>query len=98
MPVTLECKGWHEYIICYAFCMTVILYRREVLNKWKQKLSHNATYKALIEAFVKADRLDCADTVCRCTLMESPSVKAKCKHVIIIIACIVYEYVYIIIL
>ena len=38
--------------------------RREALNLWKSRLGGAATYKALIEVFVKAGRLDYAEFVC----------------------------------
>ena len=41
-----------------------------MLNKWKQKHGRDATYRALITAFIKAGRRDCADRVCD-TLLES---------------------------
>jgi pentatricopeptide repeat protein len=38
--------------------------RREALDVWKSRLGSGATYRALIEVFFKAGRLDCADVVC----------------------------------
>ena len=39
-------------------------YRREALSKWKSGLGSRATYKALIEVFIKAGKADYADAVC----------------------------------
>lgn len=39
-------------------------YRREALGVWKSRLGGRATYRALIDVFFKAGRLDCADAVC----------------------------------
>jgi pentatricopeptide repeat protein len=38
--------------------------RREALGIWKSRLGSGATYRALIEVFFKAGRLDYADAVC----------------------------------
>jgi pentatricopeptide repeat protein len=38
--------------------------RREALVVWKSRLGSGATYRALIEVFFKAGRLDYADAVC----------------------------------
>jgi pentatricopeptide repeat protein len=38
--------------------------RREALGLWKSRLGSGATYRALIEVFFKAGRLDYADAVC----------------------------------
>ena len=38
--------------------------RREALGIWKSRLDSGATYRALIETFFEADRLDYADAVC----------------------------------
>ena len=38
--------------------------RREALGVWKSRLGSGATYRALIEVFFKAGRLDYADAVC----------------------------------
>ena len=40
------------------------MHRREALGTWKSRLGSEATYRALIEVFFKAGRLDYADTVC----------------------------------
>ena len=34
------------------------------MSIWKRRLGSAATYKALIEVFMKASRLDCAEFVC----------------------------------
>ena len=39
-------------------------HRREALGVWKSRLGGRGTYRALIEVFFKAGRLDCADAVC----------------------------------
>ena len=39
-------------------------HRREALGIWKSRLGSRATYRALIEVFFKAGRLDYADAVC----------------------------------
>ena len=38
--------------------------RRKALDVWKSRVGGGATYRALIEVFLKAGRLDCADAVC----------------------------------
>ena len=38
--------------------------RREALRIWKSRLGSGATYRALIEVFFKAGKLDYADAVC----------------------------------
>jgi pentatricopeptide repeat protein len=38
--------------------------RREALVIWKSRLGSGATYRALVEVFFKAGRLDYADAVC----------------------------------
>ena len=38
--------------------------RREALSKWKSGLGKAATYKALIEVFFNAGKVDYADAVC----------------------------------
>ena len=43
--------------------ITSTLYRREALSKWKSGLGSRATYKALIEVFIKAGKADYADAV-----------------------------------
>ena len=46
--------------------MTVIVpmcCRRETLSIWKSGLGSQATYRALMEVFVKAGRVDCAETI-----------------------------------
>ena len=37
--------------------------RRELLNKWKSGLGSKATYRALMEVFVKAGRIDLAESI-----------------------------------
>ena len=37
--------------------------RREALSKWKSGLGSEATYRALMEVFVQAGRMDCAKNV-----------------------------------
>ena len=39
-------------------------HRREALSIWKSRLGSAATYKALIEVFMKAGRRDYAEIVC----------------------------------
>ena len=39
-------------------------HRREALKKWKSDLGKAATYRALIEVFFRAGRLDYAEFVC----------------------------------
>ena len=39
-------------------------HRREALGIWKSRLGSGATYRALIEVFFKAGRLEYADAVC----------------------------------
>ena len=38
--------------------------RRKVLSTWKEKKGFDATYKNLLELFLKADHTECADTIC----------------------------------
>ena len=40
------------------------MHRREVLSKWKSRLGSAATYRALVEVFIKAGKADYADAVC----------------------------------
>ena len=37
--------------------------RREALSIWKSGLGSQATYRALIEVFVRAGRVNCAETI-----------------------------------
>jgi hypothetical protein len=37
--------------------------RREALSKWKSGLGSAATYRALMEVFIRAGRMDCAKNV-----------------------------------
>ena len=46
--------------------------RREALNKWKSGLGSAATYRALMEVFVRAGRMDCAKTIVEILKDESP--------------------------
>ena len=48
-----------------------------MLSIWKSRLGSAATYKALIEVFVKAGRLDYAELVC--SILQG--VDASGKHV-----------------
>ena len=41
-----------------------VWHRREALGIWKSRLGSGATYRALIEVFFKAGRLDYAELVC----------------------------------
>ena len=41
------------------------LCRRAALQKWKDKSGPNATYRALVTAFVRAGKGDCAEAVCK---------------------------------
>ena len=47
----------------YRALVTIITCRREALGLWKSRLGSGATYRALIEVFFKASRLDYADAV-----------------------------------
>ena len=55
---SLLCIGTSNFKIVYDHD------RREALGIWKSRLGSGATYRALIEVFFKAGRLDCADAVC----------------------------------
>jgi pentatricopeptide repeat protein len=48
----------------YPYCVLYTHPRREALSVWKSRLGSGATYRALIEVFFKAGRLDYADAVC----------------------------------
>lgn len=48
--------------------------RSAVLRKWKQKLAWTATYRKLIEAFLKCSRADLAQKVCELLA------QGKCNH------------------
>ena len=37
--------------------------RRDALSTWKSRLGSQATYRALVEIFVKAGRVDCAEAI-----------------------------------
>ena len=54
------------------------LQKQEVLRKWKQEFVWNATYRNLIEAFLKCGRADHARDVCK-LLTESTQVLAWSK-------------------
>ena len=41
------------------------LCRRAALQKWKDKCGPNATYRALVTAFARAGKGDCAEAVCK---------------------------------
>ena len=47
-------------------CVSVyfVIIREEVLFAWKEKKTFDATYKNLLELFLKADHKECADTIC----------------------------------
>ena len=54
-------------VIMAQLMLTMTVYdddRREALGIWKSRLGNGATYRALIEVFFKAGRLDYADAVC----------------------------------
>ena len=53
------------------------LYRREALGVWKSRLGGRATYRALIDVFFKAGRLDCADAVCGVLLEDINSTRGN---------------------
>ena len=57
--------------------MLLFLNRREALDTWKSRLGREATYRALIEVFVKAGRLDYADAVCDILKDVSASTRGK---------------------
>ena len=44
--------------------LTCIVRRREALTRWKSGPGKAGTYRALIEVFYKAGKLDYADVVC----------------------------------
>ena len=46
--------------------------RRDALSVWKSRLGSKATYRALMEVFIRAKRADCAETVVD-ILKERPS-------------------------
>jgi hypothetical protein len=41
----------------------LFFYRRKALQKWEQKLGHDATYGKLASAFIKAGHQDYADKI-----------------------------------
>ena len=51
------------------------IHRREVLSKWKSRLGSSATYRALIEVFFNAGKVDYADAVCY--LFNDPGASSK---------------------
>ena len=54
--------------------------RREALGTWKSRLGSGATYRALIEVFFKAGRLDYAEFVSR-LLMDVKSSACGKQHI-----------------
>ena len=46
-----------------TFNLMLYFYRREALQKWKQKLGHDATYGKLTSAFKEAGHKDYADKI-----------------------------------
>ena len=54
--------------------------RREALGIWKSRLGSGATYRALIEVFFKAGRLDYADAVCS-LLKDSIDTRGKTNNI-----------------
>ena len=61
--------------------MLIFLNRREALGIWKSRLGREATYRALIEVFFRAGRLDYADAVCDILKEISESTRGiKDKH------------------
>ena len=48
MPITLQ----------------LFLFRREALSRWKARLGRRASYRALVEVFIRADHEDYAEVVC----------------------------------
>ena len=60
-------RGCQVSLLCIGPTNVMIVYdddRREALGIWKSRLGSGATYRALIEVFFKAGRLDYADAVC----------------------------------
>ena len=60
-------RGCQVSLLCTGPINVMIVYdddRREALGIWKSRLGSGATYRALIEVFFKAGRLDYADAVC----------------------------------
>ena len=55
--------------------------RREALGIWKSRLGSGATYRALIEVFFKAGRLDYADAVCS-LLKDSSDARGKINNIV----------------
>ena len=47
-------------------CFLII--RRKILSTWKEKKGFDATYKNLLELFLKAGHTECAGTIC--TVLE----------------------------
>ena len=62
-----------------AFSLFITIPRREALNMWKSKLGKAATYRALVEVFYKAGRLDYADHVCSLLRDESATPCKRCS-------------------
>ena len=62
-----------------AAIFPTIMHRRETLKKWKSTLGSAATYRALIEVFFKAGKVDYADAVCH--LFNDPGASSKLIYI-----------------
>lgn len=58
--------------MCCSITLHLFPFRREALSRWKARLGRRASYKALVEVFVRAGHEDYAEVVCG-LLMEGSS-------------------------
>ena len=77
-------RGCQVSLLCIGPTNVMIVYdddRREALGIWKSRLGSGATYRALIEVFFKAGRLDYADAVCS-LLKDSSDTRGKTNNIV----------------
>ena len=77
-------RGCQISLLCIGPTNGMIVYdddRREALGIWKSRLGSGATYRALVEVFFKAGRLDYADAVCF-LLKDSSDARGKTNNIV----------------